>query len=104
MPLTFILLNSVNAALAAASLWIHFRIPGLWDDQALVYSTLAGFSLACLSAILLGARMLFSDHAGWRSHLIHLTLILAFAAVQGYLLYLLGKDLGLPQLLKSRMG
>ncbi len=104
MPLTFFFLQAVNAALAAASIWIHFRNPALWDDQAILFSTLAGTFMACLTAILLGMSMLLSGEDRGRSNAIHLILTLAFAGAQGYLLYLTGKDIGLLHLIRSKFG
>lgn len=104
MPLTFLLLQVVNTVLVAASLWIHFRNPAIWDDQAIVFSTIAGVVIACLTAMLLGAALLFSAEAKWKSNLVHLVLTLSFAAVQGYLLFLTSRDMGLLQLLKNKLG
>lgn len=104
MPLTFMLLQAVNAVLAAASLWIHFRNPALWDDQAIVFSTVSGSIMASLTAMLLGAALLFSAEAKWKSNFIHLVLTLSFAGIQGYLLYLTSRELGILQLLKSKLG
>lgn len=104
MPLTFLLLQAVNTVLAAASLWIHFRNPVLWDDQAIVFSTIAGSTMACLTAMLLGTALLFSSEAKWKINSVHLLLTLAFAATQGYLLYLTSRDIGLLQMLRSKLG
>lgn len=102
--MALLLLQIANAALAAASLGIHFLAPALWDDQAIVFSTLAGTLLACVTAIALGGSLLGSQAIRWRTMLIHLVLTLAFAAAQGWLLYLTGRDMGVVQLLKSRLG
>ena len=101
--MTFLLLQFTNAVLAITSAWIYFRAPTLWDDQAVVFSTVAGTFLACLTAIFLGGSMVFSEH-GRKSHFVHIALTLAFAGAQGYLLYLTGRDLGLIQLIKTRLG
>jgi hypothetical protein len=100
--MTFLLLQFTNAVLAAASAWIFFRAPTLWDDQALVYSTVAGTLVACLTAVFIGGSLVFSEQ-GRRSHFIHIALTLAFAGWQGYLLYLAGRELGLLQIIKSRL-
>lgn len=102
--MTFLLLNAANIALAASSLWIHFRNPTLLDDQGLVYSILAGCLMASLSAIFLGVALLFSAEARWKTNAFHLLLILACSGIQGYLLWSTGKDLGILQMLKSRLG
>lgn len=101
--MTFTILQAMNAVLAAGTLFIHFRHPTLWDDQAIVYTTLAGTFLACLTALFLGTAMLFSDSSR-KGYFLHLALTLGFAAVQGYFLYLTGRDLGILHLIKSRMG
>ena len=101
--MTFLLLQFTNAVLAATSAWIFFRVPTLWDDQAVVYSTAAGTFMACLTAIFLGASMVVSD-SGRKSHFINLALTLAFAGWQGYLLYLTSRELGLIHIIKSRLG
>lgn len=101
--MTFLLLQFTNAILAASSAWIFFRAPTLWDDQAIVYSTVAGTFLACLTAIFLGGSMLFSENSR-KSHFIHLVLTLAFAGFQGWLLFQMGRNMGLIELIKSRLG
>lgn len=101
--MTFLLLQIVNAMLAAASALIHLRFPTLWEDQAIVYSTMAGTLMACLTTVLLGAAMVFSDEIR-KGHFIYLLLTLAFAGLQGYLLFLTGRDLGIIHLIKSRLG
>lgn len=100
--MTFLLLQFTNAVLAAASTWIFFRAPTLWDDQALVYCTVAGTFIACLTAILIGGSLVFSERSR-KSHFIHIALTLAFAGWQGYLLYLAGRESGLLQIIKSRL-
>lgn len=104
MPVTFLLLQLTNAALAAATLWIHFKNPFMWDDQAIVIATCAGVLGASLTAIILGLSMVFRSDAKWGPILLNLLLTLAFAGLQGYFLYLTGRDLGLFQLLKSKLG
>ncbi|HKP95655.1 MAG TPA: hypothetical protein VJ385_07850 [Fibrobacteria bacterium] len=104
MPLTFLLLQLTNAALAAATLWIHFRNPFMWDDQALLIATCAGVLGASLTAVLLGISLVFRDDSKWAAILVNLLLTLAFAGLQGYFLFLTGRDLGLIQLLKSKLG
>jgi hypothetical protein len=104
MPITFLLLQLSNAALAAATLWIHFRNPFLWDDQAIVISTCAGTAAASLTAIILGLYLVFSSESKWGAAILNLLLTLAFAGLQGYFLFLTGRDLGIIQLLKNRMG
>jgi hypothetical protein len=104
MSLTFLLLQAANLALAGASLWIHFRAPGLWDDQAMVYSTVTGTFLASLTAVVLGAAMLLSSETRWKSTLANLLLTLVFASGQGYLLYQAGRETGLIQLLRLKFG
>jgi hypothetical protein len=104
MPLTFILLQAANAFLAAATLWIHFRNPFMWDDQAIVASTCAGTLGASLTAIMLGLSLVFRGEAKWGAAFLNLLLTLAFAGLQGYFLYLTGRDLGIFQILKSKLG
>jgi len=91
-------------ALAGASAWIHFRAPHLWDDQAILYSTMTGTAIASFTAIFLGLSMLFAVESRGRTLFINLFLTLLFAAAQGYLLWLTGKDMGIIQLIKSRLG
>lgn len=102
--MAFLLLQIANAALAAASLGVHFLNPSLWDDQALLFSTLAGALLACLTAVALGLSLLFSGEHKWGRTLVHLLLTLGFAALQGWLLYTAGRDIGILQLIESRLG
>jgi hypothetical protein len=99
--MTFLLLQIANAVLAAASLWIHFRAPNLWDDQAMVYSILTGCLFASLTAILVGIALIVGEAK--KSYWIHLVLTLAFAGVQGWLLWDAGKELGAFHLLQSRL-
>lgn len=102
--MTFLLLQIVNAILAAASLGIHFLLPTLWDDQAIVFSTLAGSLLASLTAVALGISMLLAGESKSRGTLVHLVLTLGFAGLQGWLLFLTGRDLGIIHMIKSRLG
>lgn len=104
MTVTFLLLEIVNAALAAASLWIRFRNPGLWDDQALVLSVLAGVLSSSFTAILLGVSMVFSKEARALFLSVHLLLTLAFAGVQIYLLWMVGHDMGVLNYLRAKLG
>lgn len=104
MPLTFVLLQVANFAFAAATLWIHFRNPFLWDDQAIVLSTCAGTVAASLTAIILGLSLLFGSGTKMLSALINLFLTLAFAGLQGYFLWFTARDLGIFQALKARLG
>ncbi|HLP39947.1 MAG TPA: hypothetical protein VK465_00440 [Fibrobacteria bacterium] len=104
MPLTFLLLQLANLALAAASAWIHFRNPHLWGDQAMVYSTLTGTFLASFTALLLGLVLVFASESRWASMALNLVLTLAFAGGQGWLLWLTGREFGLVQLLKLKLG
>ena len=107
MSLALLFLQLVNAAFAAASLWIHFRAPLLWDDQAIVFSACAGTLAACVTALLLGLILLFGSEASetkWGSILLNLILTLGFAGVQGYFLFSAGRDLGVLHLLKARLG
>jgi hypothetical protein len=104
MPLALLLLQLVNAALAAATLWIHFRAPLLWDDQAIVFATCAGTLAACLTALLLGLVLLFGSETKWGAILLNLVLTLGFAGLQGYFLFFTGRDLGVLRILKARLG
>jgi hypothetical protein len=104
MPLTFLLLQLANAVLAAGTLWIHFRNPFLWDDQAIVISTCAGTAVASLTAIMLGLSLLFSSESKAGAALLNLLLTLGFAGLQGYYLFFTARDLGILQLLKSKFG
>ena len=56
--------------MAVATLWIHFRNPFMWDDQAIVISTCAGTLAASFTAILLGISLVFSEETqmGSRIH------------------------------------
>lgn len=104
MSLALLFLQLVNAAFAAASLWIHFRAPLLWDDQAIVFTACAGTLAACVTALLLGLVLLFGAETKWGSILLNLILTLGFAGLQGYFLFSTGRDLGVLHLLKARLG
>lgn len=104
MPPAFLLLQIANLALAGASLWIHFRAPHLWDDQAIVFSTVTGTLVASFTAVLLGAAMILAAEMRWKTHFANLFLTLLFVSGQGYLLYLAGHDTGLIQLLQLKLG
>lgn len=104
MPVTFLLLQLANLALAAATLWIRFKDPFLWDDQAIVVATVAGSLSACLTALMLGISLVFSEETKWGAAILNLFLILAFAGLQGYFLFLTGRDLGVVHLFKAKLG
>ncbi len=104
MPLTFLLLQAANLILAAATLWIHFKAPFLWDDQAIVLSACGGTLMASLTAILIGLTLAFRNDTKWGAVILNLMLTLAFAGLQGYFLFLTGRDLGLFQMLKAKLG
>jgi hypothetical protein len=104
MPLALFLLQIVNVALGAATLWIHYRAPLLWDDQAIVFSTCAGTLAACASALLIGLVLLFGEETKWGPMLLNLALTLGFAGLQGYFLFFAGRDLGVLRILKARLG
>ena len=104
MPITFILLQFANLVLAGATLWIRFRDPFLWDDQAIVVSTCAGALSASITALMLGLTLVFSEETKWGAAILNLLLTLAFAGLQGYFLFLTGRDLGVLQLLKAKLG
>ena len=59
--------------------------------------------LGGLTAIFLGGSLVASE-SGRKSHFVHLVLTLAFAGWQGYILFLTGREMGLIQLIKSRLG
>jgi hypothetical protein len=100
--MTFLLLQLANAALAALSLYIHFRNPHLLDDQALVYSVLTGCLLASITAIALGFAFIVGENKG-KSNSVHLVLTLAFAGVQGWLLWEASRELGLLKLIQGAL-
>jgi hypothetical protein len=104
MSLALLFLQLANAALAAATLWIRFRAPFLWDDQAIVFSTCAGTLTACLTALLLGIALLTDEESKWGPTLLNLFLALACSGLQGYFLFSAGRDMGLLHILKSRLG
>jgi hypothetical protein len=104
MPLTFLLLQLTNAALAVATLWIRFKNPFLWDDQAMVMAPFAGLLMASLTAIILGLSLAFRSETKWGYALLNLGLTLAFAGLQGYFLFIMGRDMGLLQMLKAKLG
>jgi hypothetical protein len=104
MPLTFIFLQCVNIVLAGSSAWLHFKNPLLWDDQAIFISICAGTLSASLTAILLGISLVFGEETKWGATLLNLFLTLVFGGWQGYLLFMLGRDLGIYNLIKSRLG
>lgn len=104
MPVTFLLLQLANLVLAAATLWIRFRDPFLWDDQAIVVTTCAGSLSASLTAVLLGLSLVFREETKWGVAMFNLVLTLAFAGLQGYFLFLTGRDLGVLHLLKAKLG
>jgi hypothetical protein len=104
MGLALLLLQIANAILAAATLWIRFRAPFLWDDQGILFSTCAGTLTACITVLLLGISLLSDEDSKWGSTLLNLILALAFSGLQGYYLFSAGRDMGLLQILKSRLG
>jgi hypothetical protein len=104
MPLTFLLLQTANVALAAATLWIRFRNPLLWDDQAIVLATCGGMAMASLTAILLGLSLMFRSDSKMIANLANLFLTLACAGLQGYFLLAISRELGLFQMLKTLLG
>jgi hypothetical protein len=104
MGMALLFLQLVNAAFAAASLWIHFRAPLLWDDQAIAFTACAGALAVCVTALLLGLILLLGTETKWGSILLNLVLVLGFAGLQGYFLYSTGRDLGILHLLKARLG
>lgn len=101
--MTFLLLQAANLALAVATAWIRFRDPHLWDDQAIVYSTVSGALLASLTALLLGIAMYLAEESRWKSHAIHLLLTLGFVGLQGWLLWKTGQELGVIHILQWRL-
>ena len=104
MPVTFLLLQLANLALAAATAWTFFRNPHLWEGQALAASACAGGLLACLTVLLLGIYLLLAGESRKLFFIVHLALALGCAAGQGYVLYLLGRDVGILHIFKSRFG
>jgi drug/metabolite transporter (DMT)-like permease len=104
MPLALLLLQIANVVLAGATLWIRFRAPLLWDDQAIVFSTCAGTLAASVTALLLGLSLLAEEETPWGAVLANLALTMAFAGLQGYYLLFTGRDLGVLRILKSRLG
>jgi hypothetical protein len=104
MPLTFLLLQLTNALLAAATLWIRFKDPFLWDDQAILISTGAGLLGGSLTAIILGLSLVFRSEFKRGAALLNFVLALAFSVLQGYYFFVAGRDLGVLQLLKSKLG
>jgi hypothetical protein len=104
LPLTFILLQTLNFIFAGSSAWIHFKDPLLWDDQAILVSVGAGTVCASITAVLLGLNLVFREDNKFIPSLINLLLGLAFGAGQGYLLYLIGRDYEILKLIKSQFG
>jgi hypothetical protein len=104
MPLALLLLQIANTVLAGATLWIHFRAPLLWDDQAIVYATCAGTLAASVTALVLGLSLLLDEEIQWAPVLLNLALTLVFSGLQGYYLLFTGRDLGVLRILKSRLG
>jgi hypothetical protein len=76
----------------------------MWDDQAIVYSTCAGTLAASVTALLLGLSLLADGKSKWGAAFLNLVLALGFAGLQGYFLFLTGRDLGVLRLLKNRLG
>ena len=104
MPFTFILLQLINLIFAGISSWIHFKNPLLWDDQAIVIAVCGGTLSACLTAILLGISIVFSDNIKWGATLLNLFLTLIFGGLQGYFLFLMSRDFGIIHMIKARLG
>lgn len=104
MPVTFLLLQLANLAFGAATLWIRFQDPFLWDDQAIVFSTAAGALAACVTVVLLGLSLVLGEDTRWGAVLLNLALALGFAGLQGYFLFLAGRDMGVLRILKARLG
>lgn len=104
MPLTFFLLQLINFTLAGSSAWLHFRNPLMWDDQAILISVCGGTLCASLTAILLGLNLVFREDNKFLPTFLNLVLTLGFGGLQGYLLYLLGRDFGIMNLIKTQFG
>lgn len=104
MALALLLLQLANLGLGAATLWIRFRAPFLWDDQGIVFSTCAGTLTACFTALLLGIALLTDEDAKWGPALLNLALALGFAGLQGFFLFASARDMGLLHVLKARLG
>jgi hypothetical protein len=104
MGLALLLLQIANLILAAATLWIRFRAPFLWDDQGIVFSTCAGTLTACLTALLLGIALLTDEDSKWGPTLLNLVLALGFSGLQGFFLFAASRDMGLLHVLKARLG
>lgn len=104
MALALLLLQIANTALAASTLWIRFRAPFLWDDQAIVYSTCAGFLAACFTALLVGISLLLDEKPKTLPTLLNLVLTLGYTGLQGWFLFATARETGILGLLKSRLG
>ena len=104
MPVTFLLLQLFNLALAGTTAWSRFRVPHLWEGHALAASVCAGALLASLTVLLLGVYLLASNESRKGFFTAHLAVALGCVAWQGWMLFLLGREVGLLHIFKSRLG
>lgn len=104
MPFTFVLLQTINFVLVAASLWIHIKSPLMWDDQAMLISSAAGTLSASLTTIFIGLFLVLREETKWGSILFNLGLAFGFGGLQGFFLFHLLRDIGFFQIIKSKMG
>ncbi len=94
MSSTLLFLQSANFLLAGASLWIYYWNLNYLAGQAVVYTSGAGFVIACATLLMLGLSLLVSPTVRWLGFLLHLLMALCFFGLQGYLLYYIGRQLG----------
>jgi len=67
-------------------------------------SSATGMLAASFTGIFLGIILAFRSEIKWGSMLANMALAIAFAGLQGYFLFLTGRDLGIVQFLKSKLG
>ena len=95
MPLTLGFLQTLNTLLLLASGWIYWKDPELLNSQALLYTSLLGLSLACITLLLLSIITLIKAEVRWPSFIANIFLGLLFTTGQGYCLYWLSRENGL---------
>jgi len=82
------------------SAWIFWKQPELLNSQALLYTSLLGLSLACLSLLIISFSAIIRAEIIWLSFVLNIFLSLLFIAGQGYCLYWLSRENGLWDLIK----
>ena len=97
------LVLALEAALLLGAIVLPLVFPGVYG---LVFKQMRQRALGSwltLLSVLLGMALVFGEETKWGSAILNLLLTLAFAGMQGYFLYLTGRDLGVLHLLKAKL-